>query len=134
MNWKLVFSLSMFGLAMGLASLFGLTRGIEQYLWLVIFVLYAVWIVKHTHGHYFLHGLFVSFINGIWISIIHSFFFSTYIANNPEQLEVYEKMPKFLPPELMMLIVGPIFGLLFGLISGLFAFLAGKILKRNSPG
>ena len=67
MNWKLIFTLSLFGIAMGVASLFGLPGVTEPVLWLVIFVLYAVWIVKKTSGRYFLHAFVVSVINGIWI-------------------------------------------------------------------
>jgi LytS/YehU family sensor histidine kinase len=131
MNWKLIFTLSLFGVAMAIADVFGLTKNIKPYLWFLIFIFYAVWIVRHVDGKYFLYGFLVSVINGVWISIIHAAFFSTYIANNPEQMDAYAKFPQSIGPRLMMLIVGPIIGAITGLIAGLFAFIASKLLKKN---
>lgn len=131
MNWKLIFALSLFGVAMAIAALFGLTRGIEPFLWLGIFIFYAVWIAKHTTEKHFMYGFLVSVINGVWIGLIHSAFFSTYIANNPDMMENYQKLPQSLSPRVMMLIIGPLIGAVTGLISGLFAFIAGKVLRKK---
>ena len=75
MNWKLIFTLSLFGVAMAIASLFDVTHGIEPFLWLIIFIVYAIVIAKKVGGKYFLHGFLVSFFNGVWIAIIHAAFF-----------------------------------------------------------
>ena len=131
MSWKLIFLLSLFGVGMAVASLFGLTRGIEPFLWLLIFVFYAWRIAKHAPGKHFLHGFLVSVLNGIWISIIHAAFFSSYVKNNPEMLEGFSKLPPSLSPRLMMLIIGPIVGVLFGIIAGLFALVGAKIVRRK---
>lgn len=131
MNWKLIFLLSLFGVVMGVASLFGFTRGIEPFLWLLIFVFYAWRIAKNAPGKFFLHGFLVSVLNGIWISIIHAAFFSLYVKNNPEMLESFSKLPPSLSPRLMMLIIGPIVGVLFGVIAGLFALVGAKIVRRK---
>lgn len=131
MNWKLIFWLSMFGVAMAAASLFGWTRHIEPLLWLVIFVFYAWCIAKNATGRYFLHGFLVSVLNGIWISIIHASFFSLYIKNNPEMLQGFTKLPTYISPRLIMLIIGPLVGAIFGVIAGLFAFVGAKIVKRQ---
>jgi hypothetical protein len=131
MNWKLIFLLSLFGVAMGLASLFGFTRGIEPFLWLLIFILYAWWIAKHCRRRYFQHGFLVSVLNGIWISIIHASFYSLYIRNNPEMLEGLSRLPPGISPRVLMLIIGPVVGALFGVIAGLFAFVGAKIARRE---
>ena len=131
MNCKLIFSLSLFGVAVAIASLFGLTRNIEPILWLVIFIFYAVWIAKHIGGKYFLHGFLVSLLNGVWISLIHAAFFSMYIANNPEMMESYQKLPQFISPRVMILITGPIIGMVTGLVAGVFALVAGKVLGKK---
>jgi uncharacterized membrane protein YjjP (DUF1212 family) len=132
MNWKLIFVLSLFGVAMGVASLFGLTGKMEPVLWLVIFILYAYWIAKHVQSKHFLHGLLVSVLNGIWISVIHAAFSSTYFANNPEMLEGFRKLPRSFSPQAMMLVTGPLIGAATGLIAGLFAIIAAKILAKRS--
>src|SRR5262245_36126241 len=82
MNWKLILTLSMFGVAMAVASLFGVGL-FEFVLWLAIFVLYAVIIAKRAPGKYFLHGFLVSVVNSIWVTAIHATFFSTYVKNDP---------------------------------------------------
>ena len=130
MNWKLILSLSLFGIAMAIASLFGYTRHIEPLLWLVIFIFYAWWIAKHCAGKFFLHGLLVSVLNGVWISLIHVAFFSRYLSNNPEAREMAQKLPPVLSPRLFSLIIGPIVGAVFGVVAGLFAFIASKIVRK----
>src|SRR5437867_1789951 len=120
MNWKLIFTLSLLGIIMAVSSLFGLPHNSEPFLWLLIFVIYAVWIVKKADGKYFQYALAVSVINGVWIALIHATFFSTYAANNPEAMEGYKQLPQFVGPQAMMLIMGPIIGAVTGLIAGLF--------------
>ena len=131
MNWKLIFTLSLVGVIMAFATVFGFISETEPYLWFLIFIFYAVWIIRHVDGKYFLHGFLVSVINGVWISIIHATFFSTYIANNPEQMDAYAKFPQSISPRIMILIVGPVIGAITGLIAGLFALIAGKLLKKT---
>ena len=132
MNWKLIFTLSSFGVAMGVVSLFGLTGRMEPLLWLAIFILYAYWIAAHAKSRHFLHGVLVSVVNGVWVSVIHAAFSSTYFANNPEMLEGFRKLPKSLSPQSMMLITGPLIGAATGVIAGLLAVIAAKILARKS--
>jgi hypothetical protein len=127
MNWKLILGLSIFGIAMGCASLFGLTRNIEPILWLIIFIFYAVWIAKRARGNHFLHGFLVSLINGIWISLIHFAFFDMFAENNPEMIAKFGNLPPSVSLRLMVLLVGPIVGAVFGVVAGLFALLAGKL-------
>ena len=133
MNKKLILGLSLFGIAMAIAAVFGLTKNIEPFLWLIIFIFYAVIIARNTTEKRFLHGFLVSVLNGAWIAIIHSAFFSTYIANNPEMMANYEKMPHFASPQIMTLIMGPFIGAITGLVAGLFAAIAGKLIRKNNP-
>ncbi len=130
-KWKLILSLSLVGVVVAIAGVFGLMGKIEPLLWLVIFVFYAIVIVKKTGGRFFLHGFLVSVINGVWIALIHSLFFSTYMANNPDMVASYQKFPQSIPPQAMMLIVGPVIGAVTGLVAGLFAFIAGKFVKKQ---
>ena len=134
MNWKLLFTLSLFGVAMGIASLFGLTGKLEPVLWLFIFILYAVGIAKRVQSKHFLHGLLVSVFNGLWIGVIHSAFSSTYFENNPDMLEGFQKLPQFVGPQVMMLVMGPLIGAATGVIAGLFTLIAAKMMvKKSAP-
>jgi hypothetical protein len=82
--------------------------------------------VRYAPGKYFLHGFLVSFLNGIWISVIHSLFFTQYIQNNPEMMSDYNRLPPIADPRAMMLIIGPVIGAGTGVIAGLFAIIAEK--------
>ncbi len=133
MNWKLILSLSLFGLLMGVASLFGWTRGIEPLLWFIIFVLYAWWIAKNCTRLHFLHGFLASVLNGTWMGILQSAFYSTYINHNPEILERFKTLPPGVNPRALMLVIGLIAGVIFGVVAGFFAFIGAMFVRKGSP-
>jgi len=133
MNWKLIILLSLFGLAMGFATVFFIPSNIEPIFWLVIFVICAYLIARFAPGKYFLHGLLVSIVNSIWITATHVSLFYTYIDNHPEYLKALEGIPIMAAhPRRMMAVTGPIIGVISGLVLGLFAWVASKLLKRPS--
>jgi hypothetical protein len=59
-NWKLIGQLSLFGLAMGIATVFLIPSSIEPLFWLGIFCISAYLIAAKSFGVYFLHGRNVS--------------------------------------------------------------------------
>jgi hypothetical protein len=130
MNKKLIFQLSLFGLAMALATVLFIPSTIELICWLVIFIICAYLIAKNCTEKYFLNGLCVSLLNSLWITAIHILLFDTYIANHAEEAEMMSQMPLPDSPRLMMLMTGPIIGIVSGLVLGLFAFIASKIVKK----
>jgi len=131
MNWKLIFQLSLFGLAMAFATVFWVPSNIEPIFWLVIFLISAYFIAKKSTGKYFLHGLCVSLVNSVWITSVHLILFNTYIVNHPQEAAMMTDMPLQNHPRLMMLITGPIIGLISGVVLGLFSFIASKIIKKK---
>jgi hypothetical protein len=132
MNWKLIFQLSLFGLAMAFATITLIPTKIEPAFWLLIFLLCAWLIAKFAPGHFFWHGFLVSIVNSIWITGAHAYFYRSYIHHHPEMVDMSTKIP-FLQGHgrEQMVAMGPVFGILFGLILGLFAFLASKAVKRQ---
>jgi len=131
MNWKLIFQLSLFGLAMAFATVLWIPSNIEPIFWLVIFLVSAYIIAKKSPGKYFLHGLCVSLVNSVWITSVHLILFNTYILNHPQEAAMITDMPLQNHPRLMMLITGPIIGLISGVVLGLFSFIASKIIKKK---
>jgi len=127
LNWKLIFQLSLFGLIMSIATVFWIPMNIEPVFWLVIFAVCAYIIVKNTPGKYFLHGFLVSMINSVWITAAHVIFYDAYMANHPDMASMNAGQSN---PQLMMILMGPVFGAVFGLILGAFSFAAGKIIKK----
>lgn len=130
MNWKLIGLLSLFGLGMGLATVFVIPSNIEPICWLVIFLFCAYVIAKNSSGKHFLHGLLLGLANSVWITAAHMLFFYQYLARHAREAAMMESMVLHDAPKLVMVITGPIVGLLSGVILGLFALVAGKLVKQ----
>jgi len=126
MHWKLIFQLSLFGLAMGIATVFLIPSKIEPLFWLAIFLVCAYVIAKELPGKHFVYGLLVSIVNSVWITAAHMLLFDQYVANHQQEAEMMKSMP--LPPRAMMALTGPAIGVVSGLVLGLFAFVAGKLV------
>ncbi|HEY8073963.1 MAG TPA: hypothetical protein VIF62_07635 [Labilithrix sp.] len=125
-NVKLVFQLSLFGLAMALGTVFLVPAKIEPIFWLAIFVTCAIVIAKKCTERHFLHGLTVSLANCVWITTAHIALFETYLAGHPQEAAMAAQMGS---PRLMMLVTGPVIGLISGLVLGSFAWIASKMVK-----
>ena len=132
MNWKLIFALALFGVAMGAASLMGWTQGIEWVLWLVIFVVSAWFIARKAASRHLLHGFMVGLLNGIIHAIIQAAFINTYLANNVQMAEQFGNIPGGLPPLLFVLLSGPFIGVVSGAIVGLLALVMVKLVGKTS--
>jgi hypothetical protein len=132
LNAKLILQLSLFGLAMALATVYVIPSRTEPLFWLAIFVVCAAAIARIAPGKFFLHGLLVGLLNSVWITAAHVLLFDSYIVRHPEEAEMMRNSPLAAMPRLMMLITGPIIGALSGVILGLFAVIAGKLMGRKS--
>jgi len=132
MNWKLIFSLSLLGLVMAIATVYFIPSNIEPFFWLVIFIICAWIIAKRCSEKYFLHGLMVSLVNSVWITAAHIILFHTYITNHPQEATMMEKMPMPASPRITMALIGPVVGLVSGIILGLFSLIASKIVNKNN--
>ena len=133
MNWKLIFALSLFGLAMGTATVYVVPSNVEPFCWLGIFIVCAIIIARVARGRYFLHGLMTSIVNSVWITAAHVLMYDAYIANHQKELEMMSKMNVSLSPKTMMLLTGPVVGVVSGVILGVFALVAAKLMKRPTP-
>ena len=131
LNGKLILALSMFGLAMGIATVFVIPSNIEPVFWLAIFLVCAYLIAKRARGRFFLHGFLVSVVNSVWITSAHVLLFESYIARHAQEATMMAKMPMPDSPRLMMLMTGPVVGVASGLVLGLFCFVASKLVKRT---
>src|SRR5262245_5626954 len=117
---------------MGVATVFVIPSSVEPLFWLAIFVFCAYVIAKRSDSRHFLHGLLVSMANSVWITLSHILLFDHYIANHPQEAAMMASMPMPDSPRLMMALTGPVIGALSGLILGLFAFIAGKVVWKDS--
>lgn len=132
MNWKLILQLSLFGMAMTIATVFLIPSNIEPLFWLVIFAICAYIIARRCSGRYFLHGLLVSVVNGVWITASHILLFDRYITNHPAEASMMQSMPLPDSPRLMMAPTGPIFGVVSRIVLGLFAVVAARLTRART--
>lgn len=133
LDFRLILQLSLFGLAMAVATVFVIPSNIEPIFWLVIFVVCAVVIARRCADKYFLHGFLVSLANCVWITTAHIVLFDSYIARHPQEAAMVKNMPMPDSPRLMMLMTGPVVGVISGIVLGLFAWIASKIVKPTAP-
>ena len=131
MNWKLVLQLSLFGLAMGLGTVFAIPSNFEPIFWLVIFVICACVIAIRCAQRYFLHGLFVSLVNSVWITASHILLFDRYMAGHAPEASMMASMPLAGSPRVMMALMGPVVGLVSGCMLGLFPVVASKLVPQH---
>ncbi len=129
MDWKLIFGLSLFGLAMAMVTVFVIPSNVEPIFWLAIFLVYAFLIARLRSTRHFLHGLLVGIVNSVWVTTAHNVFFGYYIANHPKEAAMMNSMPLPNSPRLMMALTGPVIGIISGVIIGLLAYVAGKFVK-----
>lgn len=132
MDRRLIFRLSLFGLAMAFATVFVVPTRAEPVLWLPIFLYCAYAIAKNAPQNPFMHGLLLGVMNSLWITAVHMLLFGTYLAHHQSEAAMMDSMP--MSPRLMMMIVGPCIGVASGIVIGLFALVAAWILRRSRAG
>ena len=132
MNWKLIFGLSLFGLAMGLATTYVVPSTVEPFFWLAIFLLSAFLIATRARGDFFLHGLLLGLANSVWITGVHLLLFHRYAADHAAEMKMMAGMPLSHHPRLLMALMGPVIGFVSGVVLGVFAMIAARLV-RNRP-
>lgn len=126
MNWKLILRLSMFGLAMGIATVFLIPSSVEPFCWVVIFLICGIAIGRST-SRPFITGLLLGLANCVWITTAHIVFFRQYLASHSQEAEMMKSMPLPDSPRMMMAVTGPIVGIVSGIVIGLLSLLATKL-------
>jgi hypothetical protein len=131
MNGKLILQLSLFGLAMAIATVFVIPSDIEPLFWLVIFILSAYVIARKAPGRYFVHGFFTSLMNCFWITLAHVLLYDQYIANHAEEAQIMAQLNFPVSPRLLMALMGPVIGILSGVVLGVFSMVAAKLTSKQ---
>jgi hypothetical protein len=129
MNWKLIFQLSLFGLAMGLATVFVIPSKVEPAFWVAIFAVCAYFIATRCPTLRFAHGQILGLVNCVWVTGAHVLFFNRYVASHAREAAMMKTMPLPGSPRLMMVLMGPTVGIISGAIIGAFAVVAGILLN-----
>jgi hypothetical protein len=131
MNWRLILSLSLFGLVLGIASVIGLTREREWIGWLLIGA-YAAWkFGTRIREEFFLHGFYLGILTGVFGSCVQALFISAYLGSNPRMVEALNALPQGLHPSAVILIMGPIIGTVIGVVYGVMAVGVGRLMSAH---
>jgi len=134
MNWKVIFGLSLFGLAMAIGTVFAISPKVEPFCWLVTFVICAFVIARQARARPFLHGLLLGIVNSIWVTGAHILFFDRYIAGHAQEAAMLQRMPASLSPRELMAMTGPVVGVISGIVIGVLAWIASRVLNsRGKP-
>jgi hypothetical protein len=128
MNWQLIVRLSLFGLVMGVATVYVIPSNVEPFVWLPVFGFCAYAIATSGSGRLFVHGLALGVANSVWITTAHILLFDAYVATHPAEAEMMTSMPLPDSPRLMMAITGPVIGVVSGVVIGLLALGTGKLV------
>lgn len=128
MPWTLILKLSIFGLVMGVATVFWIPSNVEPIFWILIFLVCS-YVIGRSSQRPFLTGVLLGLVNGVWITTIHILLFSQYLASHAREAEMMKSMPLPDSPRMMMALMGPIIGLVSGIVIGLVSLLAAKLIK-----
>jgi len=131
MNWKLIFQLSLFGLVMGIATVFFISSRIEPFCWLAIFIVSAYAIARGAPNRPFLTGVCVGLANSVWVTGAHILLVDQYLARHPREAAMMSSMPMPTHPRLMMAVTGPVIGLVSGIVLGILAIVATKLAASD---
>ena len=126
MNSKLIFGLSLFGLAMAFATVYFISSSVEPFCWLAVFIISAIQVAKHAMRKYFLHGFLISILNCIWMTWVHISMLTIYLAHHSKEAAYYAKLNREIgmTPIMTMIVMAPFIALFSGLILGLFSTIA----------
>ena len=133
MNWKLILQLSLFGLVMGVATVFFIASSVEPFCWLVVFLVSAYAIAHGAPGRPFLHGVCVGLANCVWVTGAHILLADRYLARHAREAAMMNRMPMPTHPRLMMALMGPVIGLVSGIVLGIFAVVATRLVRPAVP-
>lgn len=130
MSWKLVFGLSLLGLAVTLVTALANPLSFEPHLWCVVFVIASFAIAKGARGRYFLHGLLVSVMGSLWMTAAHFVLRDSLVAAHAR---AFSKLGHLGSTELIIATLGPAFGVAVGIVLGFVAWGTSKfVVSRHS--
>lgn len=132
MNWRLIIQLSLFGLFMGIATVFVIPSTVEPLCWLVVFLISAYALARNAAGRPFLHGVGVGLANSVWVTGSHVLLFHQYVARHARELATMGSWPLHTHPRVLMLLIGPVIGLISGIILGVFAVIAARLVAPTA--
>jgi hypothetical protein len=126
LKWINIYFSSLFGMVMGIASLFGYTQNLELSLWIAIALISALLIARTTTHKIFLHGVLAGIGIGISNVMIQIAFFSLYAQNNSHTASELEHFTDMFSPQWFLFLSSPFVGGIYGSLIGALSVAASK--------
>jgi hypothetical protein len=130
-NWRVVLPLTLFGVAVGIVSVFLGTASAraDRMLWLPV-LLVSAWVIARFAGRsQFGNGAVVGFIAGAVAKLIQGVFAAAYWDNNPWLAEAFADKDAEFDFQRYTLGLVPYVGVANALIQGFLAWIAGRVFK-----
>lgn len=132
MNWKLIFGLSLFGLAMGFGTVFAISQRVEPFFWLVIFIICAFVIARRVPLRAFLHGFLLGIVNSVWVTAAHVVFYNHYLASHAMESQMIAALHGTrIVASVPMVLIGLAIGLVSGVVIGVVAYALAKVFASQ---
>lgn len=132
MNFRLVFMLSLTGVAVALATTTGLLhRGVETIVWLALCVVLSVLVALRAPSRPFVHGLFVGLLSAVLCQLVQAAMLDRYLANNPSAAEDWKRLPPGMSPRVVLVVLSPVIGAIYGVVIGTLAWLIARFVRRR---
>lgn len=128
MNWLLVALLTSVGLAMGVASALGWTRGLEGKLWLAIAAVFTAAVVIFARERPFAHGALIGALCGVVAPLMQAILIDVYLANNAD---FASRIPSSFSPRVFVLLTAVPIALLSAAVLGSLSWVAAKIANAR---
>jgi len=135
MNWKLIFLLSLVGLAMAVGTVFFIPSHVEAAVWFAIFLACAYWIGRYCRRNRFAHGVLAGLASSAWITALHLLFQDRYLAGHPRESGLIRDLHAanvHASATTVIAVTGPLNGLMFGIVIGVFATVAGLMMTPQT--
>jgi len=125
-NQKIIIQTSLFGIFIGIFSVFGWSQNSQPFIWLLIAAITSFYLYKNLKNRIFIHCIIIGISWGFDCALVMVLFFKTYHLNNPlfvnEILNISSSYPKTILITL---------GLLAGVFSGILIYIPIYFLKKT---
>ena len=132
MNFRLILTLALLGIAVGLGTTFGLVPpGWETLATAVVALIMAATLATRAPGRLFLHGLLAGAIGSALTSLTQAALLGQYLAHNPRAVEAFSRLPIHVSPAVLVVALSPLTAGFSGIVTGLLTRLWARFARRK---
>jgi len=131
LNWRLILAFASLGPALGLASVYGITDGLETPIWLLLAIATAIGLGRRAPRQAFLHGVLTGVLAAGSVPLVHAALLPTYLAHSAAFAEQMSQVPARPGPRAVLLLSAPLWAAAGGLGLGVSAWAAGRVFARG---